>query len=320
MSGDRDWGRIEATRDRSGLGTIRLLGVPMDLGADRRGVDMGPSALRIAGFAERAARLGYGVEDGGDIPVHTPESRVVADPKAKFREEIAEACEELRKRVVKALERGETPVVAGGDHSIALGTVAGAAEYFRSRGGKIGLLWVDAHADMNTPESSPTGNVHGMPLACCLGLGPRILTGLGGFSPKVDRGNVVLLGIRNLDDVEREIVHRSGVRAYTMRDIDERGMAAIMKEALGVLNDGTAGFHVSFDLDGLDPGVAPGVGTPVRGGLSFREAHLLMEMIADDGRAVSFEVTEINPILDQANATAEVAVQLLLSGLGKSIL
>ncbi len=317
---ERDWGRIEAERVRSGRGRIRLLGVPMDLGAGRRGVDMGPSALRIAGFATKAAALGYEVLDGGDVPVPAPEERSVEDAKAKFLPEIAAACRELAQRVETALEAGEIPVVAGGDHSIAAGTVAGVAAAQRAHGRKVGLLWVDAHADMNTPESSPSGNVHGMPLAALLGLGPRALTGIAGFQPKVAKENVVLLGVRNLDDVERELVRRSGVRAYTMRDVDERGMAQVMHEALEVLLDGTAGFHVSFDLDALDPDVAPGVGTPVPGGLTFREAHLLMEIVADSRKALAFEMTEINPILDRANRTAEVAVQLLLSGLGKSIL
>jgi arginase len=293
----------------------------MDLGADRRGVDMGPSAVRGAHFAEHARTLGYDkVIDDGDVFVPAPESRKPGEGGAKYLEEITAACDDLRLRVIGALEHNEIPIVAGGDHAIAAGTVAGVSEFHRQRGEKIGLIWVDAHADMNTPDTSPTGNVHGMPLAVALGLGPDELVHLGGYCPKVDRENVVLIGIRNLDEVEKEIVRRSGVHAYTMRDIDERGMFAIMQEAIGFMNQGTAGYHVSFDLDSMDPHVAPGVGTPVAGGLTYREAHLLMEMIADDGNALSFEMTEINPILDIRNETAELAVDLFLSGLGNRIL
>ncbi len=292
----------------------------MDLGADRRGVDMGPSAIRCAGILERASKLGYDCLDLGDIPVQLPESRDVAGSRAKYLEEIAEACDLLRAKVADSLEQGGVPVVVGGDHSIAMGTVAGVSEYHRAKGEKIGLLWVDAHADMNTPDSSPSGNIHGMPLAVCLGLGPSELTGLGGFSPKVDRANTVLIGIRNLDEHEKKIVRDSGIHAYTMRDIDEYGMATVIREAIGHLTRDTVGFHVSFDVDGLDPLVAPGVGTPVRGGLHYREAHLLMELVSDTNKILSLEVTEVNPILDHQNATAEVAVGMLLSGLGKSIL
>lgn len=309
-----------ATGVTSQTRTLRLIGVPMDLGADRRGVDMGPSAVRGAGFAQHAAKLGYQVRDGGDVAVPTPESRQVGEAAAKYLHEIAAACDRLRAAVGAALEAGEVPIVVGGDHSIAVGTVAGVADYYRQRDGSIGLLWIDAHADMNTPETSPSGNVHGMPLSVCLGLGAPALTQLGGWGPKVGRESVVLLGIRALDRREKEIVRASGVHAYTMREIDERGIAEVMQEAIGHLTRQTVGYHVSLDMDGVDPQVAPGVGTPVRGGLSFREAHLLMEMVADSGRAVSFEVTEINPMLDVRNSTAQIAMDLLLSGLGKSIL
>ncbi|HHI81317.1 MAG TPA: arginase [Planctomycetes bacterium] len=316
----RHWGEIQARRVRERVGRLRFFGVPMDLGQDRRGVDMGPSAVRAAGLATKLQPLGLEIQDEGDVLVPSPEAREMGSHKAKFLAEIAEVCEELSLRVEASLDAGERPIVVGGDHSIAIGTVAGVSAHFKKRGQSIGLLWVDAHADMNTPDSSPSGNVHGMPLACCLGIGPEELTTIGGFEPKVDRDHVVLLGIRNLDDVERELVKKSGVHAFTMRDLDVRGMADVMEEALSLLCDGTAGFHVSFDVDGLDPSIAPGVGTPVRGGLTFREAHLLMEMISDSNKALSFEMTEINPILDQRNATAEVAVDLLLSGLGKRIL
>ncbi|HMQ22430.1 MAG TPA: arginase [Planctomycetota bacterium] len=307
-------------RDAAERLPLRLIGVPMDLGADRRGVDMGPSAFRSAGFSAAVRRLGYEVRDFGNIEVATPEVRQFGRSNAKYLDEIVEACDALRAAVLQALEAGEMPIVVGGDHSIGAGTVAGVAEYHKKHGQPIGLLWIDAHADMNTPESSPSGNVHGMPLSACLGLGAPELTGLGGFRPKVDPQHVVLIGIRALDRREKEIVHRSGVHAYTMRDIDERGIAVIMREAFEYLGNGTAGYHVSLDVDGLDPDIAPGVGTPVRGGISFREAHLLMELVADDGRALSFEVAEINPILDHRNKTAEIAVDLFLSGLGKSIL
>ncbi|MCA8970678.1 MAG: arginase [Planctomycetes bacterium] len=299
---------------------LRLIGVPMDLGADRRGVDMGPSAFRSAGFSAAVRRLGYEVRDHGNVEVATPEVRTVGSVQAKYLQEIVDACDELRSVVWTALDNGEMPIVVGGDHSIAAGTVAGVAEFHRERSERIGLLWIDAHADMNTPESTPSGNVHGMPLSACLGLGAPELTGLGGFRPKVDHDNVVLIGIRDLDRREKDIVRRSGVHAFTMRDIDERGIADIMAEAFGHLSHGTAGYHVSLDVDGLDPDIAPGVGTPVRGGINFREAHLMMELVADDGRATSFEVAEINPILDHRNKTAEIAVDLFLSGLGKSIL
>ncbi|MAE76803.1 MAG: arginase [Planctomycetes bacterium] len=299
---------------------LRLIGVPMDLGAGRRGVDMGPSAFRLAGFARAAARLKREVRDGGDVSVPTPEVRESGEARARYLHEIAAACDTVRVRVRDALVDGELPIVIGGDHSIAVGTVAGVAEHHRSRGESIGLLWIDAHADMNTPDTSPSGNVHGMPLSACLGIGAPELTELGGFRPKVSRDKVVLLGVRALDGREKEIVNASGVHAYTMRDVDERGLQSIMTEAIGYLTDGTAGFHVSLDVDGLDPNVAPGVGTPVRGGLTFREAHLIMETVADSGVALSLEVTEINPILDQRNTTAEVAVDLVMSGLGKSIL
>ncbi len=299
---------------------IRLMGVPMDLGADRRGVDMGPSGIRIAGVAAALRALGHAVIDAGDVPVPAPETRDPGDVKAKYLEEIRIACDRLREQVRDALDDGEVPVVMGGDHSIAIGTVAGVAEHFRSRSERVGVIWVDAHADMNTPDSSPTGNVHGMPLSTLLGFGARSLVELGGFHPKVEPRHVALIGIRNLDDTEKEIVRRSGVHAYTMREIDERGMGKVVEEAIARVGDGTAGFHVSFDLDGMDPLDAPGVGTPVRGGIDWREANLLMEIVHDNGRMVSAEVTELNPILDVRNQSGLVAVDLLCSAFGKSIL
>jgi arginase len=223
-------------------------------------------------------------------------------------------------RVRRSLELGEVPVVLGGDHSIAIGTVSGVSEYFRERDQSVGLIWVDAHGDMNTPESSPSGNIHGMPLATLLGFGHERLVGMGGFAPKVTRGNVCLIGIRDIDDRERKNVRESGIHAYTMRDVDERGMRAIMQEAIAFASEGTAGFHVSFDLDAMDPRDVPGTGTPVKGGINWREANLLMEMISDSNRMTSLEITELNPILDVKNQSGEVAVDVILSAFGKRIL
>lgn len=298
---------------------VRLIGCPMDLGADRRGVDMGPSAIRHAGIAHKVRSLGHEFSDAGDVSVPLPEVRRPGKG-PKYLREIHHACERLAAKVEQAARKGLTPLVVGGDHSIAIGTITGIASHYRKQEQAIGLVWVDAHADMNTPETSPTGNIHGMPLSAVLGLGAPQLTGLGGFSPKVRPVNVALIGIRDLDAAEREIVRQSGIRAYTMRDVDELGMSRVMGEALAAVNHGTAGFHLSFDLDGLDPEIAPGVGTPVRGGIGFREAHLLMEMVADSGRMVSLEATELNPILDTKNGTGELMVELIGSALGKRIL
>lgn len=300
--------------------TVRLVGVPMDLGAGRRGVDMGPSAIRIAGVGPGLRALGYSVEDDGDVGVPAPESRDPGPTNARYLEPVYHVCNRLRLRVRRTMEAGEVPLVMGGDHSIAIGTVTGVAEFFRGREQRLGLIWVDAHADMNTPESSPTGNVHGMPLAALLGMGEPRLVEMGGFWPKVDKANVCLIGIRNLDDAEKEIVRRSGIHAYTMRDLDERGMRSVIQEAIGHASEGTAGFHVSFDLDAMDPRDVPGTGTPVKGGISWREANLLVENIADSGRMTSLEVTELNPVLDVRNQSGEVAVDVILSAFGKRIL
>ncbi|HEB54400.1 MAG TPA: arginase [bacterium] len=300
--------------------TLRLVGVPMDLGAGRRGVDMGPSAIRIAGVGSALRELGYTVADDGDVGVPAPEARAPGDAKARYLEPIYHVCNRLRLRVRRALDQGDTPVVLGGDHSIAIGTVSGVSEHFHAKGERIGLIWVDAHGDMNTPESSPTGNIHGMPLATLLGIGHPRLVEMGGFQPKVRKENVCLIGIRDIDDTERRIIRESGIRAYTMRDVDERGMRAIMAEAIDYASDGTAGFHVSFDLDGMDPRDVPGTGTPVKGGISWREANLLMEMVSDTGRLTSLEVTELNPILDVKNQSGEVAVDVICSAFGKRIL
>jgi arginase len=300
--------------------TIRLVGVPMDLGAGRRGVDMGPSAIRIAGVSAVLRELGYHVEDDGDVGVPAPEAQAPEPKNARYLDTIWHVCNRLRLRVRRTLESGETPLVLGGDHSIAMGTIAGVSEHFRNQDRRIGLIWVDAHADMNTPETTLTGNVHGMPLAALLGMGHPKLVEIGGFSPKFDKANVCLIGIRNLDEVEKDNVARSGIHAYTMRDLDERGMRAVAAEAIAHASAGTAGFHVSFDLDGMDPRDVPGTGTPVKGGISWREANLLLEMVADSGKMLALEITELNPIFDVKNQSGEVAVDLIQSAFGKRIL
>ena len=282
---------------------------------------MGPSALRVAGLGKRLGSLGRNVTDLGNIQVPQAESLPNPGPQnARYLAEIAESCELLGRMVARSMDEGCSPLVLGGDHSIAAGTVAGVSQHFRQKDQQIGLLWIDAHADMNTPESSPSGNVHGMPLACCMGHGPEALVKLLGFAPKVDPARVALIGIRDLDEVERGTVKGTGVRAFTMRDIDERGMRAVIDEAIAIASNGTAGFHLSLDMDFVDPQYAPGVGTQVRGGATYREAHLAMEIICDSARMVSMEVVEVNPVLDEFNRTAELAVELVLSALGKRIL
>lgn len=299
---------------------IAIVGAPLDLGQDRRGVDMGPSALRVANLNRRVAALGYQVVDLGNAPVVQPESQEQGDLHARYVPQIRATCERLGEMVARALELGQTPLVVGGDHSVAIGTVGGVSSFFRSRNGKIGLVWVDAHADMNTPETSPSGNVHGMPLACIAGLGPPELAGLFGYAPKVDPANIAIVGLRDVDLPEKPHVRGSGVTAFTMRDIDERGMKAVMQDAIRIASRGTAGFHLSLDMDFIDPQWAPGVGTPVRGGGTYRETHLAMELICDSGRMVSMEVVEVNPVIDEVNRTADLAVELVLSALGKRIL
>jgi arginase len=300
--------------------SISIIGAPLDLGQGRRGVDMGPSALRFANLNARLAALGYEVEDMGNVAVEQAEAWPEGDAHAKYLAQIAAACELLAIQVSATLSRGRLPLVLGGDHSVAVGSVSGAARFFRERGLNIGLIWLDAHADMNTPETSPSGNIHGMPLACLVGMGPAELTDLGGFRPKVAPRNTVIVGLRDVDQMERPHVADSGVRAFTMRDIDERGMRAVMAEAIQAASQGTAGFHLSLDMDFVDPQDAPGVGTPVRGGVTYREAHLAMEMICDSSRMVSIEVVEVNPVIDEVNRTADLAVELIMSGLGKRIL
>jgi arginase len=299
---------------------VTLIGVPLDLGAGRRGVDMGPSAFRLANIHERITALRHELEDSGDIAVAVRETRDSGDPRARYLSEITRTCELLRDRVLGVLEAGRTPVVLGGDHSMAMGTISGLSRFHRLREQKIGLVWFDAHGDMNTPETSPSGNVHGMPLAAVLGMGAPCLTNLAGHVPMVDPANVAVVGLRDVDDVERETIRGSGIHAFTMRDIDERGMGAVMEAAIRHASAGTVGIHVSFDVDGMDPDYAPGVGTPAPGGFSYREAHLAMEMLADTGRVLAVELAEVNPILDDGNRTATLCVGLLASLLGKRIL
>jgi len=281
---------------------------------------MGPSALRLAGLNAKLASIGYAIEDLGNVSVVQQESTPAGPVNAKYLGPIAKTCEKLARLVEQAVESNQFPLVLGGDHSIAVGTVSGVSEAWRRRQQKIGLIWIDAHADMNTPESSPSGNVHGMPLACCIGRGPSELTELLGYAPKVEGKNVALVGIRDVDIREREIVRGSGVTAFTMRDIDERGLRNVMEQAIRIACDGTAGFHLSLDMDAVDPHEAPGVGTPVRGGMTYREAHLAMEMISDSRAMLSMEVVEVNPVLDEANKTALLGVELVMSAMGKRIL
>src|SRR5580698_3701200 len=308
---------------------IRVIGVPLDLGASRRGVDMGPSAVRVAGLEARLEALGHQVTDGGNIRVEIAETQNSGSANARFLREIADTCCRTAEAVVKTLEDGMTPLVLGGDHSLAAGSVSGVDNFYRRTNQKIGVIWIDAHSDINTPETSPSGNVHGMPLAALLGLGAGSGpdSGLGplshifGYSPKISAENTVIIGARDIDAAERENIRRAGVaEVYTMRDIDERGMRTVMEEALRAAGRGTAGYHVSLDLDWIDPEDAPGVGTPVRGGATYREAHLAMEIIADHGRMLSFEIVEVNPVIDEHNRTADLAVELISSAFGKKIL
>ena len=300
--------------------TIRVIGVPLDLGQSRRGVDMGPSAVRVAGLEARLEALGHEVEDGGNVAVAMPEQKKEGAANAKYLKEITATCTKQADLVLKTLEAGKVPLALGGDHSVAAGTVAGVAEFYRRQNQRIGLIWIDAHTDINTPESSPSGNVHGMPLAAIMGLWQSDLANIYDFSPKVRPENCVLVGVRDIDAVEKENVRRAGIGVFTMRDIDERGMRTVMEEALRMAGRGTAGYHISLDMDWVDPEDAPGVGTPVRGGATYREAHLAMEIIADHGRLLSFEIVEVNPVIDEHNRTADLAVELALSAFGKKIL
>jgi arginase len=299
---------------------VEIIGVPVDLGAGRRGVDMGPSAIRIADLEPRLEQLGHKVVDSGDIDVMIPETQKVGAGKLRYKTPVLAASEELRKMVERSLGEGRLPLVIGGDHSIAIGSVAGSTNHFARQGETLGLIWFDAHGDANTPDTTPSGNIHGMSLAVCLGHGDTDLVNLGERSPKVLARNTVLIGIRDLDPGERDILKKSGVTVYTMRDLDERGMRDVVDEAIRLASDGTAGIHLSFDLDVVDPEDAPGTGTPVWGGITYREAHLAMEMLSDRGQIAAIDLVEVNPVLDTQNMTGILAAELAQSLLGKRIL
>ncbi|MFD2679137.1 arginase [Bacillus seohaeanensis] len=297
---------------------ISIVGVPMDLGQMRRGVDMGPSAIRYAGVMERLERLGYEINDLGNIEIAQPE-RIHNDPETNLRnlKAVAEGSETLASKVNEVIEKGDFPLVFGGDHSIAIGTLAGVSKNYDN----LGVIWYDAHGDLNTSETSPSGNIHGMPLAVSLGIGHETLTNIGGFSPKIKPENIVIIGARSLDEGERELIRERGIKVYTMHEVDRLGMTTVMEEAIQYLkNNKTDGVHLSLDLDGLDPSDAPGVGTPVIGGISYRESHLAMEMLEESGIVTSAEFVEVNPILDEKNKTATVAVALMGSLFGEKLL
>jgi arginase len=298
--------------------TIQIIGVPMDLGASRRGVDMGPSAMRLSSLIQQLERLGHTVHDTGNVPV--PDRSTVGDDRSYALTAITAVCAELAERTAAAVREGICPLVLGGDHSLAAGSVAGSARALADRGERLGLIWLDAHADINTPATSLSGNVHGMPVAHLLGLGDARLAGLAGASPAVRADQLVYVGLRDLDDAEKAAIREQGIRAFTMRDIDERGLRSVMDEAISIATKGTGGVHVSCDADWVDPQEAPGVGTPVRGGATLREAHLAMEIIHDANALVAIDLVEINPILDHRNATAELAAELIASAFGRRIL
>lgn len=306
------------------MSTVHILGVPLDHGAGRRGVGMGPAAMRIAGLHAAIERLGHSVKDRGDISIPAPETQPPGESKAKFLPLIADAVAVVAREVEGALDEGGVPLVLGGDHSIAIGTISGIAAHLRRKTGvtppRLGVIWFDAHADINTPETTPSGNIHGMPVSCLLGQGPESLIQLGFPGPKVSPDNFALVGLRDIDDTEKRLLRDSRIRCFTMEDVDKRGMAAVMAEAIAVVSRGSDMLHVSFDIDAIDPRVAPGTGTPKLGGLTYREAHLAMEMLADTRRVTSIEVVEVNPVLDDRNSTAELAVGLIGSVLGNRIL
>jgi len=300
--------------------TIQLLGVPMDLGSGHRGVDMGPSALRIAGLSERLTDLGHKVIDSGNLDIRIMEEISPGDARARYLKEIVRASTALARRTEKIMARGHFPLLLGGDHSIAVGSLSGISAFARRKRKKVGVLWIDAHGDINTPATTPSGNIHGMSLAALLGLGPQELVNLDGHPAKISPASTALVGVRSLDEGERKHLRRTGVHVYTMADIDRQGIHRIMKKALAHVTRSTAYLHVSLDLDAVDPTVAPGVGTPVKGGLDYREAHLIMESVAESGKMTSLEIVEVNPILDRNNTSAEFAVELVQSAFGKNIL
>ncbi len=299
---------------------VHVIGFPMDLGADRRGVDMGPSALRIAGIDNRIRRLGYEVHDEGDVPVSRQEVLTIGNPNLKYLGQIAESCDNLARSVKRVLDQGGFPLVLGGDHSMSIGTIAGIAGHCREQNKRLGVIWIDAHADINTADTSPSGNIHGMPVAVSIGIGARELTGVGGEFKKLEPENIVMIGLRSVDFGEKQIIREKNITSYTMTDIDKLRIDRVVEEALEYLGDRVDHIHVSFDLDSVDPSIVPGVGTPVPGGLTYREAHLAMEIIAERGALSSLEVAEVNPILDTKNQSAVFAAELVASVMGKRIL
>jgi len=298
---------------------IDIIGFPMDLGANRRGVDMGPSALRIAGLEEKLTALGYQVHDQGNIAIGIKECQIITNRRLKYMHEIVRTAEILSKQVELSLERHHLPLCIGGDHSLALGSITGVAAYCRKHDRKLGVIWLDAHADANTDKTTPSGNIHGMVVSAALGVGHPELTGIGGFSPKLDPRHFAVVGVRSIDPGEKKNIQQLELPVYTMTDVDRRGMDAVMKDVLRRLK-AVDHIHVSFDLDSVDPTVAAGVGTPVTGGLTYREAHLCMETIAEQGGLHSMDVVEVNPILDIKNQSARLASELVASGLGQRIL
>ncbi len=299
---------------------VRLIGFPMDLGAGRRGVDMGPSALRIAGIREKLEQIGYSVADGGDLDIQTPEVLSIEDSQLKYLPEISKACSLLAGVVHRVLESGEFPLILGGDHSMSIGSIAGVAAHCREYKKRLGVIWIDAHADINTPDTSPSGNIHGMPVAASLGYGSAELTNIAGFTPKLLPENIAFIGLRSVDIGERNLIKKLNIASYTMFDIDKYGIFPIVEKILEQMRHSVDHMHISFDVDSVDPKVAPGVGTPIPGGLSYREVHLLMELIAESGLISSLEIAEVNPILDKNNASAEFAVGAVASCMGKRIL
>lgn len=304
--------------------TVHVVGVPLDHGAGRRGVGMGPAAMRIAGLHGAIERIGHRVLDRGDISIPAPETQPEGESRAKFLPLITDACAQVAREVEAALAAGGLPLVLGGDHSIAIGTISGIAGYLYKKSGqkppRLGVVWFDAHGDINTPETTPSGNIHGMPVSCLLANGPAPLASIGFQGPKFSPSMFAQVGLRDIDDTEKRLLRESGIRCFTMEDIDKRGMAAVMDEAIAVASRDSDMLHVSFDIDAIDPRVAPGTGTPKLGGLTYREAHLAMEMLADSRRVTSIEMVEVNPVLDERNSTAELAVGLVASALGKRIL
>lgn len=294
---------------------VSIIGVGMDLGADRRGVDMGPSAIRYAGVVKRLEGMGFSIKDIGDIVVNRP-NQLVSTDHHKYLDQVVEANTTLAAAVSKEMAEGRFPLVLGGDHSIAMGTIAGVTQHVKN----LGVIWFDAHGDLNTGDTTPSGNIHGMPLAASLGLGHERLVNIGGFAPKIKAENVVVLGARDLDAGERALIKERGIKVFTMHEIDRLGMARVMEEAIAHVSKNTDGVHLSFDLDGLDPHEVPGVGTPVLGGISYREGHLAMEMLAESDVLVSAEFVEVNPILDRENVTARVAVAMMSSAFGDKLL